>query len=164
MFCPVGEGSVQLQGEVGQLQQAGDKLSPLVHVHELPEYEELAGPTEAGVGEEVVERIEVPAVELDVNRTRADYPNKVTQEEGEENSLGAFCLCRWLFDLFLLLEDGLVGDNVEDENEGVEKDNGQTGPEEEMHQDGMKRGDREKTAHNNHRQCHCQWGAPEGEL
>ena len=67
MFCPVGEGSVQLQGEVGQLQQAGDEHTPLVHVHALPEDEELASPTEAGVGEEVVKGVEVPAVELDVN-------------------------------------------------------------------------------------------------
>ena len=111
-----------------------------------------------------MERVEVPTVELDVNRTRADYADKVTKKEGEENILGAFCFCRWLVNLFLLLEDALVSDYVEEENGGVEEDDDQAGPEEEMHQDRMKRRDAKKTACNNHHQCHCQQGPPEGEL
>ena len=53
-----------------------------------PEEEELELGAEGGVAEEVVEGVEVPRVELDVDGAGADDPDEVGHEEGQEDGVG----------------------------------------------------------------------------
>ena len=53
-----------------------------------PEEEELELGAEGGVAEEVVEGVEVPRVELDVDGAGADDPDEVGHKEGQEDGVG----------------------------------------------------------------------------
>ena len=83
----VAEDGVDLQREVARLDEAEIELWQLLITESdwsAPEEQEPELGGVAGVAEEEVERVEIPGVELDMDRPAAHHSNKVAQEERQQ--------------------------------------------------------------------------------
>ena len=111
----------------------------------LPEEQEPELGGVAGVAEEEVEGVEIPGVELDMDRPAAHHSNQVAQEERQQEGVHTSGRLRYGH-LLLLLPEYLDVPEVGQADGGEGEDDGEAGPEEEVHQDGVEGGQGEEGA------------------